>query len=352
MLGLKSYFIFSLKQHFDFLDRLETVRISPVGYLCNHSCPMCWRNQTDFKTKKKSFSALEKKSLTLRDYKNLIATFPKSVKNIDIVGGGEPLLYPKFGDLIELIKKRGLKGRLITNGIFLHDVSSVLIKNNWETVRISFHAATKNVYKEIHGQDDYEKVISNIKNLIRLRGTSVFPKISLLFVIQKNNAHQVCNFFDLAESLKVDEVEYDYVVQDIPLILNITKAQKNDVILGLEKYKHKKRITHNIEYVLENFKLHPNWNPQDRYSRDYFKFRFCSNIENNLDINSTGRALPCCFACYDKKFNRNIKNESLAMIWDAYSPFRKDLHQGKFRYFCTKYCNYRLSEYPGLIKKA
>lgn len=62
----------------------EMVRVYPVGYMCNHSCP----------------------SLTLFEYKKIIATLPPGVSTVEIVGGGEPLLYKDIALLTQIIKRK------------------------------------------------------------------------------------------------------------------------------------------------------------------------------------------------------------------------------------------------------
>jgi len=63
----------------------------------------------------------------------------KGLDAVTFTGGGEPLLYPRFPDVVEVCANLGLKMGLTTNGIALCDVrplSETLARLDW--VRISF----------------------------------------------------------------------------------------------------------------------------------------------------------------------------------------------------------------------
>lgn len=64
----------------------------------------------------------------------------QGLESVEITGGGEPLLYPKFGDLVKFFTDNlGLKVGLITNGTLLSKADfSALDKLTW--IRISLNA--------------------------------------------------------------------------------------------------------------------------------------------------------------------------------------------------------------------
>jgi organic radical activating enzyme len=89
---------------------------------CNMNCPFCSCSERD-------------KNLEM-DYelvKQIIDKFKKEgSKSVTITGGGEPILYPHFGDMINYLDERNIKVGLVTNGLLLHTVDkSVLRKMVW-----------------------------------------------------------------------------------------------------------------------------------------------------------------------------------------------------------------------------
>ena len=158
-----------------------------------------------------------KNDLTIQDYQNLLTNLPKSVRQIEIVGGGEPLLFHQIIPLLISIKNEHYYGSLITNGSLLNQkLINHLIKYKWDMVRISFHAASAKTYQKIQGVDHYKTVIKNIRLFLKLRSQSRLPKLKLLFVIQKDNYHEIKAFIELCQKLKVDQLEFDYLIADSP----------------------------------------------------------------------------------------------------------------------------------------
>jgi len=67
------------------------------------------------------------------------------VKAIQLTGGGEPLVYPKFDKVVAAILERGMKWALVTNGVLAerHDLSTAI----W--IRVSVDAGTRESYAKI-----------------------------------------------------------------------------------------------------------------------------------------------------------------------------------------------------------
>lgn len=104
---------------------------------------MCWRTSQQITQK----TGLNKNELRWPEYKQLIKSFPFTVKNIEIVGGGEPLLFPQIILMIRELKKRHLIGSLITNAVVLNKkISRELVDSRWDSIRVSLNAGSAPVY--------------------------------------------------------------------------------------------------------------------------------------------------------------------------------------------------------------
>jgi len=101
-----------LLQHLDVLKDIQEkgiwrpvmFQLSPTG-ACEFNCEMCSVKYRD-KTKLLPFDQIEK---AMRDFKDLGA------KAVEITGGGNPLLYPKINEVIDLAHKLGFDIGLISN---------------------------------------------------------------------------------------------------------------------------------------------------------------------------------------------------------------------------------------------
>jgi len=344
MLGIKRRFTKYLTTHFGIFDGPTTVGIRPMGYVCNHACPMCWRFTLDL-TDRKQHTLNEKNHLTIEEYEKLFITLPSSVCHIDVIGGGEPLLYPYIHRLCRGIKNKGLSGRIITNGSPMNrSMSEILVESHWDEVRISFHAGSPEVYKKINGVDDFKNVLKNVKELVKLKKQR-FPqlRVSLLFVMQKNNAKDAVAFAKLGESLEVDEIEFDQLsVNQKSAYLLMTASQIQQLRKDLQGLCQKLTIKHNIPFVLSMLSTRPAWGHTVK-TKDYFKDKYCQYVESNIEIAGDGSIFPCCFAFGEMKA-LTIRAMPLSEIWKKMRPIRLALLNGKFLPFCYKYCGHNLEK--------
>lgn len=339
MFGIKTRIKEIARERFGLFDDLTNIRINPVGYACNHACPMCWRLNLSPK-EKQLYSAIDRTSLTLHEYETIFHDMPKTVRHVDVVGGGEPLLYRDIEALFRLIKTKRRTCRLITNGsLITESIAETLVNLSWDNVRISFHAASRSVYKKVNGADNFERVKRNFHILKKKRGSGRYPNIALLFVIQRDNYSDITRFVRLAQKLGVDEIQFDSLVP-INKSLVLTPRQRATTVRLLRVSKKICTIRNNIAQAIDLYAHHPAWNEKKR-SSSYFTGRYCELVQNNIDITSDGKVSPCCFAPMIR-VGHSLRSHSIQEVWKDLRSFRTELRHGKFRTFCLAACNYDL----------
>lgn len=172
-----------------------------ISNRCNHSCIGCHsqilhdsnKKFLDFKIIKRLFSEVA----------NL------GVRGIEISGGGEPLLHPKILHIIKCAKQNKMKVGIFTNGVLLNDKLINEFLKDLLFLRIAFNATDRELYKKIHGKDDLDKVIKNIKLLVAQRKISKFPiTIGLKMLVSKFNYSEVISVAKTAKLLEVDYVQF------------------------------------------------------------------------------------------------------------------------------------------------
>lgn len=313
----------------------KMIRINPIGFACTNACPMCWRLMKKISDR----GGMRKSELKYEKYKQILNDLPFTVSKIEIVGGGEPLLFPRICELIRDIKEKKFFGSLITNGVVMNKkIASSLIDKKWNLVRISINSGTKEVYSVVNGANYFDKVVQNIENLIKNRGIDNFPKIGLHFVLQKTNYFDLSNFFNLAETLKVDFINLDTLIHDSKKELLLSNKEIKTVIKNLKKLKQTFTLEHNIDEAISKLKT----NGSIR-NKNYFLNKYCQIVQSSIDVDSEGNVVPCCMA-YGEKISKKIANSSISKIWKSNWSFRRRLKQGKFEAFCYKKCNYSLNE--------
>ncbi len=136
---------------------------------CNAKCSMCTRQRL-----------VDKKCLWVGEIdknvlENIINEMDKFIKNgykviFTPMGLGEPLMYSNLFKLIKRIKKKGVKVILVTNGILLNQTNIRQILNNQiDEVSISLNSIDNKSYLKMNGVNAYDVVVSNIKNLLKIK---------------------------------------------------------------------------------------------------------------------------------------------------------------------------------------
>lgn len=139
-------------------------------------------------------------------------------KAIVFSGGGEPLMHPKFADMVAEARYRDFELGLITNGILIDQYLESL--HDFSFVRISLDAATAETYKKIKGTDYFDRVCFNIEALMVERGPNTIVGVS--FLTTEENIHEVEHAQELAEQWGVDYIQikpaHDTAVSGMPVI--------------------------------------------------------------------------------------------------------------------------------------
>lgn len=198
--------------HFEKLNSIKAgirtapvyIRLKPTN-VCNHRCYYCSYADSD---------------LALRDdvNPNDRIPWPKmqeiiddmgsiGVKAVTLSGGGEPLVYDHIVETMDSILKKGIDLSIITNGQMLYgEAAEKLSKAKW--VRISFDAASKEVYSKTRGipESSFDKVCDNINNFAKNK--TLGCELGINFVINHENAHEVYAAAKLVRELGANHIKY------------------------------------------------------------------------------------------------------------------------------------------------
>jgi MoaA/NifB/PqqE/SkfB family radical SAM enzyme len=174
---------------------------------CNVACYFC--NQQDLRTKEQI--PLPKLKSLLDE---LVGTGLKSVR---LSGGGDPLFHREILPLLDyLAEKKVVIDNLTTNGVALNDeVAKRLVANKAREVIFSLNAADSADYHRMMAVKPalFDAVITNIRNLVAVRGESSYPGIVVQFLLDRPNATRVVDMYDLAASLGVDRIAINAVLE-------------------------------------------------------------------------------------------------------------------------------------------
>ena len=175
---------------------------------CNLKCKFCIRsNEIDGDMSMELFKSIIDQ---LRRYKPLTRT-------LDFTGVGEPLLCEHLIPSIKYAKRYGFTVSFISSFTFMNQaLASDLVKAQLDNLYVSFDGVSKQTFEKIRIGASFEQVLENIKLFISVKNRlkSFKPRLVLRPTIYPDNVHEIPQFFELAEKLKVDGVSFgDYVVR-------------------------------------------------------------------------------------------------------------------------------------------
>ncbi|MBT4165944.1 radical SAM protein [archaeon] len=172
------------------------------GHLCNFQCPHC--NAQRYLVINPDEVPEDKKLMTREHLRNLIDFMAEwGVRGVCMGGGGEPLMNRAVWDLPSYIASKGMKSSFATNGALINEeISREMMHCRW--VGVSVDAGSSETFEKIHGVDQFDRVIENLKMLVRMRNeTGSKVDIAFKFLINPQNWHEVYDACKLAKEIGV-----------------------------------------------------------------------------------------------------------------------------------------------------
>ncbi|MBW1680335.1 MAG: radical SAM protein [Deltaproteobacteria bacterium] len=129
---------------------------------CNHRCIFCAN-----RAMKRSPGFLD-----FDIYKTIAEEAVRAgVKEIALYTTGESLLHPNIVAFVEYAKRIGFSYiYLSSNGVLLTpEMSEALLRAGLNSLRLSINAGSRESYLKVHGADDFELVLRNLKAYDRIR---------------------------------------------------------------------------------------------------------------------------------------------------------------------------------------
>jgi MoaA/NifB/PqqE/SkfB family radical SAM enzyme len=232
------------------------------------------------------------------------------VKQVSLVGFGEPLLYPQLIEAIEYVKKKNASISVIltSNGLLLNaDWAHKMVAAGLDQMTISVNATSREQYLEINRADLYDQVVVN-----------------------------TCEFLDEVNSLT------SRMRVHVQVLEGFNDDQKIELFRNFWKSKLGK---------CGAIQLHPlsNWAGEVKMSKEKFsgtdKHYPCAHLLNSWVVSREGNALACCMVLPDEQGDLslgNVRDESLRELYmeGRIVELRKmNLEGSLYKLYPCKNCN-------------
>jgi len=226
---------------------------------CNHKCPWCYINwnQSGQQNKRSGTDRPAPKPIQvdIKIIEALKEAKEMGLKAITIVGDGEPTLHKKFNYIIDEIKKLKLDIGIFSNMSFKKKEIFDSFLKNFFFVRCSIDAANKYSHQKSHLSDDFELIVNNIKNLVKLRGKNKFPVIGAQYVCNHWNYKEVPEAAKFFKSLGIDYVTFKPMYKnELNPNHEINSLKNEEVIPFLEEAKKEQNENFKVYMKISQFK--------------------------------------------------------------------------------------------------
>lgn len=174
----------------------------PVTNRCSLSCGYCWYHCPGNPARLQPV-----RDMPLGRFQEIVNDcVDLGVDNFHLAGEGEPTLHPQFTEMMNFLEKQPLLVSLFTNGTFSEERRQDVVKA--DEVIINLSAGDSEGYRLLQGEDFFDNVIENIRQLVRFRdaGRSSL-RISVDYVITKINLQQRHKAEAMLKELGVDFIE-------------------------------------------------------------------------------------------------------------------------------------------------
>ncbi len=308
---------------------LPSVIIYPSN-VCNYDCVMCTNARNKNKNHKiMDWDLMEK---NINECSNFIIK-----PRIHFSGLGEPLIYSKIKDAMQLCRKNKLRWSMTTNGYFLENYANDLILNNCSAINVSIHGCRSEHDKITGIKGNFDKVINGIKILdeTKKRFKKTTPLISINCVFNNDNILNLKKILNIFMKLPINGITFQH------MIFNENEKDVDFLIKDKDKIKSLVKF---VEFIETNkfpikVNLFPKIKRKDiiRYYTTKNKFKqSCIFPWLSVRIHPNGEVKSCFQTLGNTKYNslKSIINSCEAL------RIRNLLRRGKFRISsCFRCCH-------------
>ncbi|MDI6826339.1 MAG: radical SAM protein [Candidatus Aenigmarchaeota archaeon] len=321
-----------------------SIELSPT-LRCNLDCLFCWRQEKN---------NINSEELSFEKYKEILKEASEiHVKEVRVIGGGEPLLRKDTFAIMKEIKSKGMFGYICTNGtLFNERMIKELVRIGFDHVKISLHGSNAEIHDSlVNVKGSFGKSLKNIIlfNEWKKKLKKEKPLIEIGTVLVRENYKDIVNIVNLAHSLNV----HYFFVEPITVYSEIGKKMKlrkkdlkefEKIAIEGKEITDKYGIKNNLSDFIGSELVEKTGRMKEMLKRDIENERAkfpslpCYEPWLRMGIRVDGRVCPCGF--FDEESNENVREKSLEEIWfgEYFNLRRRQILDGKLPEHCKKCC--------------
>jgi MoaA/NifB/PqqE/SkfB family radical SAM enzyme len=310
------------------------VQIEPVGQ-CNLRCRMC-----PIQFRPDGAPGRPPAFMPYEAFCGLIDQF-SGMTELQLQGMGEPMLHPRFFDMVAYAAARGITVSTNTNLTVLSERrAEECVRSGLTRIHVSLDAATAESYEYIRVRARFARVLRNLRRLIaaKARLGAPLPSIQLVTVVMRRNLHELPDLVALAHGLGIATVSvqhlcHDFTESTLPeRYRSMRDFVESETLAGEDPDRVERHFDEarraagalGVTLRLPNLKARPHAPAVSGRQRCDWPWR-------GAYVSFEGNAMPCCMVATPDRINfGNMRYEGVEAVWNnaAYQAFRARLDQG------------------------
>ncbi|GAB3549685.1 radical SAM protein [Noviherbaspirillum agri] len=307
------------------------VQIEPVGQ-CNLRCRMC-----PIQFRGEGGPGQPRAYMDFDVYRRLVDQFP-AMNELQLQGLGEPLLHPRFFDMVRYAAQRGVMVSTNTNMTVMTEAGAEeCVRSGLHTMHVSLDGATAPTYQAIRIRARFERVLRNLRRVVeaKRRLHSDLPHLRIVAVVMRENLEELPELVRLAHAEGVDTVFVQHLCHDFgesslpaqyqPMraFIDSQTLLQEDVQRVEEHFNAAREMARELKITLRLPNLKPRAHPPGMSGRQR-----CDWPWRGSYISYDGKAMPCCMvATPDRIHFGDMEKDGVAAVWNnaQYTAFRAQL---------------------------
>jgi MoaA/NifB/PqqE/SkfB family radical SAM enzyme len=308
----------------------RSVQIEPVGQ-CNLRCRMCpVQFRPDGKPGAPAFMQFD-------TFRSLLDQF-EGMAELHLQGLGEPMLHPRFFDMVELAVARGIQVSTNTNmTVMTEEQAERCVTSGLHALHVSIDAAHARVYETVRVGARLPVVLRNLRRVTTARAQlgQDRPQVSLVAVLMRSTLDELPDLVHLAaasgvSAMSVQQLCHDFSEDSLPPHYLPMRAFIDREMLGEADHEHAQAVFNLALACAEQdgvaLRL-PRLAPRPHAADVPGRLR-CDWPWREAYVAYDGQAMPCCMvATPDRQQLGNMATDGVAAVWSgtAYQAFRARL---------------------------
>jgi len=322
------------------------LQIEPVGQ-CNLRCTMC---PIQFRQDGPPYGPPAFMEFAL--YTRLVDQFP-GLQELHLQGLGEPMMHPRFFDMVEYAASRGLAVSTNTNLTLLTaERARRAVGSGLGWMRISVDGATAETYERIRLRSRLARLERNLALLAEAKREAggAGPRLEMTAVVMRQNLHELAALVRFAHGWGMQELFVQHLCHELgepelperyaPLRAYLeAESLAGEDPARIERYFGEARaVAAALGLPLRLPRPRPALHPPGTPGRQR-----CAWPWRGAYVAYRGEALPCCMVATPDRLTLGNMAEGVQRVWDGepYEAFRRALDSDEPPAVCRSCAVYR-----------